>query len=539
MMVPCKVEIYKKIDKDNVFTGYETSPTVFTRLVQSVKIDRRLSTNVATANVDIFYAGYNEELILFQYGGWGDKIPLLDNFNRIKIYIDNKIQFCGIIINYNIDDEKAVVNISCQDMFYQLNRAVDCRVPYIQYQNIYVFDMLKDLAAKAGIATTLITTVRGENYHIDDIKIKYDTQISDVFSDAAATSNTRNRCLKTGELAIEDMYHTYEYSDVPNNTNYEFEYTYTKRINSSAARRGGETLYNRLLVRFNDKTYNVYDNPTLFNYMCAQNKFKEVQTTLGDTQEKRFRLANRTFRNDTREITTLTLDAVDGNPDLDLGMALRVNLDNRIGHYMVVGISTSYSADGYFDNVDIEGLLPTNYISCELGKGNYDDNGEDSSSKSQHYVTVKANVPSTAVMIKSSKANKMGKFLVNSTGTTITIKCEFDNSNAGVSIMDPSGVVIGLESNPAVTNDTAKLTKAHGNMSITGLGTCSEIDFTIYPGLTQIVTIKNPIHGTWLIRGVGTPTETVGCVITCSVDWTLLNEDAEVMDYTSTSGGAS
>lgn len=45
-------------------------------------------------------------------------------------------------------------------------------------------------------------------------------------------------------------------------------------------------LYNRLLVRFDGKNYNVYDAPVLFNYMCAENRFKEVETALGDTQEK-------------------------------------------------------------------------------------------------------------------------------------------------------------------------------------------------------------------------------------------------------------
>lgn len=537
-MVPCRIEIYKKIDKENQFSGYESSPYVFTRLIESVKIDRRLSSNVATADVDIFYAGFNEELILYQYGGSGDKIPIIDNFNRIKIIIDNKIQFWGIIINYSIDDEKNVINISCQDMFYHLNRLVDCRVPYIEYKDINVFDMLAHLAWRAGIEETKVKAQRGENYHIDEIKIKYDTQVSDVFADATATSNTRCRCDKEGKLVIEDMYHTYETSDVPKKINYDYDYSYKVRISSSQARRGGDTLYNRLLVRFNSKTYNVYDNKILFNYMCGENKFKEIQTTLGDTQEKRFRLANRTFRNDTREITTLTLDTTEGNPDLDLGQALRVNLDNRIGHYMVVGISTSYSASGYFDTIDIEGLLPTNSIYCELGDGNYDDLEEESNSETSNYAAVKADKPSTEIMIKSSKANKMGKFTVGSGSITITIKCEFDNANSGVSIMSPTGEVIGLESNPLVLNDTAKLTKAHGDMAISGIGTCSEMDFTTYPSMIQTVTIKNPIAGTWLIRGVGTPTETVGCIITCSIDWTLLNKDALVMDY-STAGGDS
>ncbi|MBC2579999.1 hypothetical protein [Clostridium sp. DJ247] len=534
MMIPCKVEIYKKIDENNIFTGYESTPYTFTRLIESVNIDRRLSSNVATANIDMFYSGFNEDLVLYQYGGWGDKIPILDNFNKIKIYIDNKVQFYGVIINYSIDDEKAVVHLSCQDMFYHLNRLVDCRVPYIEYSNILVYDLLTDLAAKAGIPTTTVMTERGENYLVNNIKIKYDTQVSDVFADATATSNTRVRCLKTGELAIEDIYHTYEYSDVSSNINYDFEYTYTKKIAFSEAKRGGDTLYNRLLVRFDDKTYNVYDNPTLFNYMCAENKFKEIQTTLGDTQEKRFRLANRAFRNDTRETTTLILNSVEGNPNLDLGQALRVNLDSRIGHYMVVGISTSYSAEGYFDTIDIEGLLPTNYISCEISTGNYE-NTDESSGTNEHFVDIEAGI-SKNIIINKSRANKMAKFNTTAGMSQVVITCTFDNSNASASLVAPSGYIIGLESNPSATDGTQLLTSPHGTINLTNVTVkdlmATQISFTDYPGLTQIIKIDNPMKGTWVIRGVGVPTEDVGCTITANIKWTMLNEDADVKSYT-------
>lgn len=527
MIVPCRIEIYKKICINSIFTAYETMPYVLHRLVQSVRIDRRLSSNVATANIDIFYAGFNPELILYQYGGWGDDIPIIDNFNRVKIYIDRKIQFYGVIYNYSIDDENAVVHVTCQDMFYHLNRLVDCRIPYLEYKDIYVFDMMKDLATKAGMTTIQTLCERGENYVVSDLKIKYDTQVSDVFSDATATSNTRIRCLKNGDLAIEDMYHTYEVSDVPNNINYEWDYSYIKKINSSDARRGADMLYNRLLVRFDGKNYNVYDAPVLFNYMCAENRFKEVETALGDTQEKRYRMANRTFRNDTRDMTTLTTDAVKGNPDLDLGHALRINLNNRVGHYMVTGISTAYSAEGYFDTIDIEGLLPTDFAYAVLGTGNYDDDTD--SDATERDSIVKANTEGKGIRISRDKSNKMGKFNALGTESSITISVTFDNSNAGLSILDPSGVIMGLEGNP--NTNGSSLTKAHGTTTVTGLTTCSSMVFSTYPGLTQSVTIFKPIKGTWLIRGVGVPTEVVGATIICSIDWVMLDEDADVATY--------
>lgn len=178
-------------------------------------------------------------------------------------------------------------------------------------------------------------------------------------------------------------------------------------------------------------------------------------------------MANRTFRNDTRDMTTLTTDAVKGNPDLDLGHALRINLNNRVGHYMVTGISTAYSAEGYFDTIDIEGLLPTDFAYAVLGTGNYDDDTD--SDATERDSIVKANTEGKGIRISRDKSNKMGKFNALGTESSITISVTFDNSNAGLSILDPSGVIMGLEGNP--NTNGSSLTKAHGTTTVIRLTT--------------------------------------------------------------------
>ena len=137
-----RVEIYKKN------TGEKTE---FKRTVLSLSIDRRLNMQTATANV-VIDNGNNVDLFNFASGD-----GIIDNYNPIKIYIDNKIQFTGIIKSYNVNENNKTIEISCSDINTKILKAIDDGNPYVIYNNIKATDMIKDLVSWAGI----------ENFKID------------------------------------------------------------------------------------------------------------------------------------------------------------------------------------------------------------------------------------------------------------------------------------------------------------------------------------------------------------------------------------
>ncbi|ARC85638.1 hypothetical protein U732_1128 [Clostridium argentinense CDC 2741] len=351
-----RVEIYKKN------TGEKTE---FKRTVLSLSIDRRLNMQTATANV-IIDNGNNVDLFNFASGE-----GIIDNYNTVKIYIDNKIQFTGIIKNYNVNEDNRTIEISCSDINTKVLKAIDDGNPYVTYNSIKSTDMIKDLVHRAGIGSVVIDIDTTKDYIIKNLKIQYDTQISDVIDEALATLEARARILKDGTFKVEKLYPHYKASDVENNINYNWYYEDFIKISSASGKRNTETLYNRVLVRYNEKTYNVFEEPRMIEYLGGEKRFKEVDSPLSDTLDKRQIVANRFFLDNWRENTNLDVVGTKGNPNLDLGQIVRLKLDNILGHYMITGIKTELTADGnYIDQISFDGMRESKNI-AKLSDGNY------------------------------------------------------------------------------------------------------------------------------------------------------------------------
>lgn len=351
-----RVEIYKK-NSDEKFT--------FSRLILGLNIDRRIGMQTANANIII---SNTTDIDLFNFGGGGG---IIDNYNTVKIYICNKIQFMGIIKSYSISEDNKSIEIQCYDIYTKLLKTIDDGNPYIEYYNIKATDMIKDIVSKAGIKEILIDIDETKNYTTKNLKIKYDTQMSDIVDEVLKNLDGRGRILKNGAFKIEKLYPNYKASDVKNNVNYHWYYEDFIKISSANGRRSTETLCNRILVRYNEKIYSVFEEPRMTQYLGGERRFKEIDSPLSDTLEKRQVIANRLFLDSWRENTSLDVVGTKGNPDLDLGQIIRIKLDNILGHYMVTGIRAEITTDGnYTDQISLEGMRENLNIAV-ASKGDY------------------------------------------------------------------------------------------------------------------------------------------------------------------------
>ncbi|EQB3121713.1 hypothetical protein ACYIU8_001541, partial [Clostridium botulinum] len=206
---------------------------------------------------------------------------------------------------------------------------------------------------------------------IKNLKMQYDVQMSDIIDEALKTLEARARVLKDGIYIIEKLYPNYKVEDVENNTNYNWYYEDFIRIGSLNRKRGSETLYNRVLVRHADNSYNVFEDPSMVKYLGYIN-FKEIDSPLGDTLDKRQRIASRFFLDCWRQNSNVDIVATKGNPELDLGQIVRLALDRKaVGHYMVTGIRTELTSDGnYTDQIALDGMREVTNI-AQLSSGNY------------------------------------------------------------------------------------------------------------------------------------------------------------------------
>ncbi|MBU3208514.1 hypothetical protein KPL28_02555 [Clostridium algidicarnis] len=320
------------------------------KLILGIKIDRRLDMQTATANITL--SNTIENLVAFHGEG-----AIVDNYNKVRVYIKNKIQFTGKIQNYEVNEDDKIVEMHCNDSYSNLLKPVDDGHPSITYENIRATEMAKNLCARAGINNIEIDIDNSKDYVVKKLDIKYNTQFTDVIDEAMATLEARARAKKDGSIKIEKLYPPYYVGDVQNNRNYDWYYETFKRVSSASAKRTTETLYSRLLVRYDDSNYSVFEEPSMIKWARGEKRFKEIDSPLSDTKEKRLIVANRFFLDRWRENTNLNIIATKGNPDLDLGHVVRLQLDDILGHYMVTGIRAELNSDGnYIDQIALEGM---------------------------------------------------------------------------------------------------------------------------------------------------------------------------------------
>ena len=347
------------IDKDG-------AKTTLHKIILNINMDRRI--DMQTANATVTVQDVKSKVPNLYNFGYTDGI--IANGNNIRIYINNIVQFTGIIRNFEIDDEAKTVNINCHDIGCKILRPIDGGVPYHVFDNITATQLISNMAIKAGLGTPKFDIISSNNYTIKDLKMQYDVQMSDIIDEALKTLEARARVLKDGTYKVEKLYPDYKSSDVKNNINYNWHYEDFIKIGKANRKRGSETLYNRVLVRHANNKYNVFEDPDMVNYLGYKN-FKEIDSPLGDTLAKRQKVASRFFLDCWRENSNVDIVATKGNPNLDLGQIIRIKISEMIGHYMVTGIRTELTNEGnYTDQIALDGMRENANI-AKLSNGNY------------------------------------------------------------------------------------------------------------------------------------------------------------------------
>ena len=347
-------------DKDGV-------KTTLKRIVLNIVIDRRIDAQTASATVVVQDVIHNSKK-LYSFTGIDG---IIANGNKIEIYINDKIQFTGIVRNFEIDDEAKKININCHDIGCKILRPIDGGVPYHVFNNITATQLISDMAVKSGLGSPIFNIINSNNYIIRNLKMQYDVQMSDIIDETLKTLEARARVLKDGTYKVEKLYPPYKSSDVANNTNYDWYYEDFIRIGKSNRKRGSETLYNRVLVRHANNIYNVFEDSSMISYLGYIN-FKEIESPLGDTVDKRQKLASKFFLDCWRENSNIDIVATKGNPELDLGQIVKIALEGkRVGHYMIIGIRTELTNEGnYVDQISLDGMRENTNIAV-LSNGNY------------------------------------------------------------------------------------------------------------------------------------------------------------------------
>ncbi|CDI49185.1 hypothetical protein [Clostridium tetani] len=500
-----KLEVIKKTNGEKY---------TFKRLFLSADVDRRIDMGATQAT---FKISNNAPMKLTNFGGIDG---IIDNSNRVNFYWNDEPQFTGTIKNYNIKSSEEIIEVIARDDYSKLLKPIDPGVPYLIYKDIMASDMVLDLCKRAGLKVQ-IKKDEIQDYKIEkEMKIKYDTQFSDVVEEAITTMESKGIMNKEGILVIGKPYPNYLASDVPNNINYNWYYEDFIKIADADSKRNTDTMYSRLLVKYNEKIYNVYEEPKMKKYLGGENRFTEVETVLADTEIKRRRIANKQFLDMWRRNTNLDIIATKANPKLKLRDVVRTKIkDDYLGHYMVVGIHTSFTPDSVNDQIALEGMRENTSLAV-LSTGNYTIEGKKKgSNKNETYEDVKENV------LESFNIDKTGKIKLGFADiekqpyleVKAFLNSLLETKHYDLVIQDPNKSFYGYKQQ--ILGDSENI------ITKTGLNSCQSITYSGWSGQPEYFKITKPMPGRWYVYLQSDTSEEYKANISVNMPWKKVKID--------------
>lgn len=348
-----KVVIYKKTGSQS-FSNKNEEKIILSQCITSIDINKKEDTSVGEATIKFQY----ENVDLANFGG-GDK-GIVDNFAKIEVWIENKIQFTGVIKRYSRNTETKIFTLFCHDMYYRMNNT--CRKP-IRWQNTKASQIISCVCRLAGLELKILG---GEDYIVKILEIDIGTMFHDIISNLIETMHARIRCSKSGVILLEYQYPPYDEKYHERN-HYDFYYKSDINIeNDDSSCRDATQMRNFLKISCEGK-WILYEDEVMTKYLNGENWLETYENPLATTAALKFKVAGQKFLDMWRESTSISILPVVGDPEMDLGKIARVVSKGYSGYYLIIGIDTSITDNGYTDTLQLRGMRDATkiYLRCK------------------------------------------------------------------------------------------------------------------------------------------------------------------------------
>lgn len=536
-----KIKIYKKSGYTSHSDKDEDILTI-KNVTASIRMNKSIDTCTSEATIVMPY----EKLPLAEYQG-GNK-GIIDNYAKIEIYIDDKVQFTGVIKKYDYDEENKTISLLCHDMYYKLLNLTD---KPLEYTNALATEIIKDLATKAGCS---FSRLGGIDYTVEHIKIDADTMYSDIIQEYCETIHARVRAAKDGTILLEEQYPNYIEGGGDLN-HFDWHYQDFKNISTGQASRDATEMKSVLKIICNNR-YSTYEEPQVTSYLNGEKVRDVVENAVADLEYKRRSVAGYTFLTKWRHSTKLTIGITNGNPDLDLGQVIKTELNNRIGYYLAIGITTEIDPDAYIDTIQLEGLRDktTAYDLPELieqGVVNPDEDEQPEPEKVKADEELKMQIYTGTS--SSVGFNDIGyvDIIPGTVGWQVSMKClesfQSDTVDWGYTypdlvIFDPNGVEYGhygkvapFYPEPLQPNEDGTYPsppERERNMDYcenTSLSSCSKMSYSGTEHNPEEWKVYDPMPGRWRIKAYSYVDVSEGeekpIIIKSNVSWVVVNKE--------------
>lgn len=506
-----KVIVYKK--KGYLAYGTEDiDKLILHDSLVSINISRNRDTPTSEATIVAQF----EHLPMAEYQGGNTGI--IDNFARMEIYFEQQVQFTGIIKKYNYDENERTITLTCHDMIYRL---LNASTEPIAYTNITASGVIADLVSRAGLEFNI---VGGTDYPIPELKIDEGTVFLDIIQNILETMHGIIKCRKDGVIELDEQYP--DYVEGGGDVNH-FDWTYKSNTNVSTATAGRDASQMHNILRITcENHYTKFEDKSMTSYLNGEYWYTpDIENAVANTQQKRKAVAGFRYLEMWRNSTPLTILPVSGQREHDMGQVVKLIRDGiPPGYYLVVGITTDLTADGFMDTLQLQGMRDkrTIYqIPTFIKEGIIDQKLESPKGKPDEDVPMEIYCGDSGTL----GTNDVGflDILPDTTAWRISMNCLEDfktKENDGtiinwgstlpsLSIIDPNGVEYGIYSlnkippfypTGSASSDPNADAPSAGYVESTSTGVASKMTYSGYKSNPEEWYVYSPLPGRWRIK---------------------------------------
>jgi hypothetical protein len=334
-----------------------SSPTDIGDYILDINIDRRSGTNVNECRLNC--DGIPMDKLLVRKSITNSSDVITDPMNRIQVIIQDEIEFTGWMINYKIDSNNQIVELTLHDNMILLKRGVNVHPrTKVTYENLYNTTLIIMLAGLVGVSVNIDSVVQQRATIVKEYTIDNGQNIFDAINSLCESLDAVIYADKQGNIKVTPSFIEYD-------SGYDFNYDDVNHITSGSTIINGSLLKPTIIVR-NDSDSDhkkswVFTDREMLEYLNDWDDVEEVSSDLAINQATAQNIAHQKLVLMWRNATSQDIMTADGNKYIDIDKVVQTTLDDNTDVYRVIGLNTTINdTEGYIDKLTLECIHPHN-----------------------------------------------------------------------------------------------------------------------------------------------------------------------------------
>lgn len=325
--------------------------------IMNINIDRRSGTNINECKLVCDGIPYVNGVPLVRKSVTNSDNVVTDPMDKMRIFVNGKIQFTGWVVNYKISSDNQQVELTLHDNGILLKRALNAHpMPKVTYKDVYTTTLIAMLAGIVGQTVTIDPLVVSKAVLIKEYAIENGQNIYDAIVELCQSLDAVIFARKDGSLIVQPAYLEYT-------SGYDFDYNEVNHITGASTTISGSMLKPTILVQnnsdSNQKKSWIFTDKEMLGYLNGWDDVEVIDSDLAINQTVAQNMAHEKITTMWRAATTQDIMTADGNIDMDVDKVVQTTIDDNADVYRVIGMTTVFNADeGYIDRLTLECIHP-------------------------------------------------------------------------------------------------------------------------------------------------------------------------------------